>query len=144
MNPVSYYADKYPEEISRLSDDVLRKLSFQQRKLDDVQENLETAPTSTEIFVAEIYTAVAAISISCNFLLLFLISRKKYPDEESNQPIYHRIMCALAITSSFSAGNYFVAGINGSLAKNMNFNTIESSKSYFEWTKIVQESSDTS
>ena len=57
MNPVSYYADKHPEEISRLSDDVLRKLSFQERKLDDVQENLlDTAPTSTEIFAAEKYT----------------------------------------------------------------------------------------
>ena len=94
-------------------------LSLVQGKHDDVKENLDTAPTSTEIFVAEIYTTVAAISLSCNFLLLFLISRKKYPDEESKQPTYHHIMCALAIFSTFSAGNYFVAGISGSLAKNI-------------------------
>ncbi|GFH43879.1 predicted protein [Chaetoceros tenuissimus] len=102
----------------------------------------ETPPTSMETFVAEIYTAAAAISIACNFLLLFLISRKKYPDEESKQPVYTRIMCALAIISSFSAGNYFVAGISGSLADNMSFPAVSSS--FFNFSEIVKETSDIS
>ncbi|GFH43875.1 predicted protein [Chaetoceros tenuissimus] len=105
------------------------------------QENHhEETATSIETFVAEIYTAVAAISISCNFLLLFLISRKKYPDEESKQPIYHRIMCALAIFSTFSAGNVLVAGISGSLANKMSFPAV--STSFFNFSEIVKETSD--
>lgn len=57
------------------------------------------------------------ISILCNCLVLFLISRKRDSNEESKQPIYHRIICAIAITTSFIVGNYLVAAVNGSMTE---------------------------
>lgn len=148
MTPFSFYTDNHSEQDSRfmIDEDI-------QRKLIDIDLDIPPAPkertretaTSFETFVAEIYTAVAAIAILCNLLLLFLISRKKqYQDEESKQPTYNRIMCALAIISSFTAGNYFVAGISGSLADNLNLPSIDTSESLFELTSIMKQLSDIS
>ncbi|GFH43861.1 predicted protein [Chaetoceros tenuissimus] len=134
-----------------VDDEVQSNLSVQHENhvvtLLDTTSTSSTPPEkerSIETFVAEVYTTVAAISISCNFLLLYLISKKKYPDEESKQPVYNRIMCALAIISSFSAGNYFVAGISGSLADNMMFGTDDSSKSFFDMVEFLKQTTDIS
>ncbi|GFH52613.1 predicted protein [Chaetoceros tenuissimus] len=64
--------------------------------------------------VVKLSTAAAAVSILCNLVVLFLASRKKETDEESHQPIYQRIMSALAISGTLLEANYFVAGISGS------------------------------
>lgn len=54
---------------------------------DDVAEEDPTITTAVIV-----YTVVSAVSILCNFLVLFLISRKKYLEEETKQPTYYRIM----------------------------------------------------
>lgn len=64
------------------------------------QENRQIEDPATIGIVVIIVTTVAAVSILCNLLLIFLTSRKKEINEESLHPrIYQRIMCSLAVTA---------------------------------------------
>lgn len=77
------------------------------------QEDKENVvdPTRTVI----VYTVASAVSIICNVLLLILISRKKYLEEEMEQPTYYRIMRFLVFSCMVINGNYVVAGISGNM-----------------------------
>lgn len=96
MSTISHYynptnTNLYVEQESRL-------LALEEDEHDrqvDVKKH-----TATIGILVNVYIAIAALSILCNLLLAFLISRKKESHDESQPRIYQRIMCCLAVTAT--------------------------------------------